>query len=800
MKRIAIFFVMIFIYHSVISQNSNKKLIGVVLDSLSNQPLPFATIQLTNTSLKLNTIADENGNYTFKKISEGNYEIMVSYVGYRSKRVIVSIGEAEETVAPKLSLSLENINLKEVTVKALRPFIEQSMDKIVLNVAESIMANSGSSLDILRRSPSVQLNENDGSISLKGKKVMILVDGKLTQLTGESLEGFLSAMPSNSIDRIELVSNPSAKYEAAGMAVINIRTLKMKSMGLNGSWGLGTNIGKFLGYNGNILFNYRKNKITFIGNYSHQFIHQYVRINSFRTLSNQLYFDDFECYNRSRRLQFYKVGLDYDLTSKTTLGILFQGNENGRNTLNTAQTLVGKNNASIDSTITIDTESKAKLNNWNSNLSLRHQFAQKGRSISIDTDYGQYNTDWNDYFTQKFFKNSSNIEYKPTNQIWFPWFQKNQIRSLKSDYVHPFKSSILESGLQFRNTQMNMHFEVQEKIGSQWIKQLQNSFDYNYNYNENVQAAYVSYGGKKNKLTYQTGLRYEQTQINLADIDDKSTNSQNYGNLFPSLGLQYVYSKKQTITISYTKRITRPSYSQLNERPIYFNPYRQTIGNAYLKPTINSSIEVGLNLNQNILFTLGYQDNKDDITLVPTLVGSSTQYKYYNFNKSETISFDIVVNKNIKPWWSTNTGFQYFHVSNNFQNIQELTSREGNSFYFRSSNYFTLHNGIKIEIIGFYYPPQESGAFKILNIKKLDIGLQKPIMKKKADLRLTITDVFNTYTARYLFFTNTTYGDEEIKTESRFVKFSFLYRFGNLNLKFKDKKSGIDRESSRIEK
>lgn len=770
----------------------------MVFNSLSNQPLPHATVQLTTANEKLYTTADINGKYIFKKLSQGDYEITGNYVGYRSKKIRIALGETDEITVPTIALSLENINLKEVTVKATRPFIEQSMDKIVLNVAESIMANSGSSLDVLRRSPSVQVNENDGSISLKGKKVMIFVDGKLTQLTGENLEGFLSAMPSNSIDRIELISNPSAKYEAAGMSIINIRTLKMKSMGTNGTWGLGANIGKFLGYNGNILLNYRKNKITFIGNYSCQFIQHYVKINSFRTINNQLYFKDLEYYNRNRRLQYYKAGLDYELTPKTALGILFQGNDNGRSTLNTSQTLIRKISSSIDSTITIDTDSKAKLSNWNLNLSFKHQFSQKGRSISIDTDYGQYNTNWNDYFTQQFFRNSSTIEYKPANQIWFPWFQRNRIQSLKSDYVHPLKSGTLESGLQIRNTQMNMNFEFQEKIGGQWAKNTQNSFEYNYA--ENVQAAYVSYSAKKNKVNYQSGLRYEQTQINITNLDAKANNSQNYGNLFPSLGLQYIFDKKRTITFSYTKRITRPSYAQLNERPIYFNPYRQTIGNAYLKPTINSSIEIGLNVNENVLFTFGYQANKNDVTLVPTLVGSSTKYKYYNFNKSEIISFDIVVNKNIKSWWNTNTGFQYFYVCNNFKNIKELRSRAGSSFYFRSSNYFSLRNGIKIELIGFYYPPQENGAFRTLDLKKIDISVQKSIMQKKADLRLSISDVFNTLTTRYLFFTDTTSGDEEIKAESRFVKFSFLYRFGNLNLKFKDRKLGIDRESNRIEK
>lgn len=798
MKSLCLLFSLIFLYHNSISQNNNKKIDGIVLDSLSNQPLPHATIQLTTTNVKLYITADINGKYTFKKLTQGDYEIIGNYVGYRSKKIRISIGETDEITVPTIALSLENINLKEVTVKATRPFIEQSMDKIVLNVAESIMANSGSSLDILRRSPSVQVNDNDGSISLKGKKVMILIDGKPTQLTGENLEGFLSAMPSNSIDRIELISNPSVKYEATGMAVINIRTLKMKNMGINGSWSLGANMGKYIGYNGNILLNYRNNKITLIGNYSHQLIHHYVNISSFRTLINNHYFGDYEFHNRARRLQYYKLGFDYDFSKTTTIGILFQGDMNDRTLLGNNRTLVGKDISFIDSTIVVDTDSKAQLSNWNLNLSFRHQFPQKGRGLTVDAAYGQYNADWNEYFGQQFFENITEISYKPDNQIWFPWFQKNKIQTLKSDYVHPLSSGTIETGIQIRSTQMNMDFEFQENKESQWIKNRQKSF--NYNYTENVQAAYLSYSGKKNKINYQTGLRYEQTQVKIAAMGINGDTLQNYGNLFPSISLQYIYDKKRIITLSYTNRITRPTYSQLNERPVYFNPYRQTLGNAYLKPTLTTSFETGLTINQQWFFTLGYIINKNDISLIPTLIGNTTGYKSYNFNKSEVVSLDIVFNSNLKKWWNTNTGLQYFYTFNNFRNLKELSTNQSHSFYFRSTNYLTLKNGFKIELTGFYYPSQVSGAFKIFSLKKLDVGIQKSVLSNKADVRLNITDVFNSLTTRYLFRTNGVSGNENMKYETRFIKFSFLYRFGNSNIKIKDRKSGIDKENNRLDK
>lgn len=305
-KNYWLFLLLITGANRIVAQNSTIKINGTIIDSLTNQPLPYATVQLASGALKVTEVSDVSGSFNFKKLSKGSYSLIVSYVGYISKILPLHIDEQQNAVqVPTIALNLANINLAGLTIKAVRPFIEQNMDKIILNVSESIMANSGSSLDILRRAPSVQVNESDGSITLKGKKVMILIDGKLTQLTGESLEGLLSSMPSNSIDQIEFMSNPSAKYEASGMAIVNIKTLKMRGMGVNGSYGLGVSIGKYFGYNGNVLLNYRRNKFTFSGNYSHQLLNQYVDIQSFRTLQNQYYFGDEESYHRVRRLQLW---------------------------------------------------------------------------------------------------------------------------------------------------------------------------------------------------------------------------------------------------------------------------------------------------------------------------------------------------------------------------------------------------------------------------------------------------------------------------------------------------------------
>lgn len=782
------------------AQIDNTKIIGTVIDSISKQPLNFATVSLLKDNKLWRTeTTDLNGVFTFKKIEPNNYEVIINYLGYNQKVVNITISAKDVIfVLPKVSLVLNNIDLKEVTVKATKPFIEQAMDRVILNIEGSIMANSGSTLDVLKRSPSVQVNENDGTMTLRGTKVMVYIDGKLSQLTAESLEGFLSSMPSNSIDKIELISNPSAKYEAAGMAIINIRTLKMKNFGVNGTWNSGMNIGRYLSGNSGLLLNYKKNKLTFIGNYNYTLSQNYVLLQNYRTiLDKQQYFEDNEFYKRKRQIQFYKTIVDYDLSKKTSIGVLFQGGNNNRHAFMNAQTSIGKSSFLIDSLITVDSDNTVNLSNWNANFNFKHKF-KTNQIFTFDIDYASYGAVWDDTFKQSFFNKPLNTEYKPTNEIWLPWGQKTLVKSIKSDYTYPTKLGNLEIGVQARNTQMNMTFDYQEKKDNIWVKNTQKSFLYDYT--ENVNAAYININGKKGTINYQLGVRSEQSNILVANLDVEREQTQKYLNLFPSLALQYDISKKQRISFSYTSRISRPSYYDLNERPVYFNPYRQTLGNAYLKPTIINSIETRWSFDQTWLLTVGYQKNNNDIGLIPTVVDNITKYKSYNFNFSKVYSLDVVYNKNIKTWWNTNTGFQYFYTNNNFENLAELNNTQISSFYFRSNNYFTLKNGIKLELTGYYYPAQTFGAFKNMPLKKIDFSVQKTVLNKKGDLRLNITDVFNLYTLRYLYKTIGVNGDENIKSETRFLKLTFLYRFGNSNVKPQDRKLGIEKESNRIDK
>jgi len=230
------------------------RLTGNIVDSLSKQPLPYTTVQLSGAYRQQTTATDFNGNYTFKKLDTGTYQLNITYLGYQNKTTQITINEGD-TTAPTIALSLTYINLKEVKVKASKPLFVNESGKIIVNVAESVMANAGTVIDVLRYAPSLQINEN--SLSLRGKEAIVLIDGRQTNVSGESLEAILNALPSQSIEKIELISNPGAKYDATGKAVINIRTLKMKNLGTTGNWTAGVGMGRLPRYNGGLLLNYK---------------------------------------------------------------------------------------------------------------------------------------------------------------------------------------------------------------------------------------------------------------------------------------------------------------------------------------------------------------------------------------------------------------------------------------------------------------------------------------------------------------------------------------------------------------
>lgn len=766
------------------------------MDSLSKQPLPHAKVILKGEKEQQLTFSDLNGRYTFKKVSLGRYQVEVSYMGYKQLTIGIEHNNQEMKV-PSIFLTLENIQLSEVKVRASKPLFTEESGKIIVNVAESVMANSGTIIDVLKYAPSLIINENN--ISIRGKEAIILIDGRQTNVSGESLEGILNSMPSNSIEKIELISNPSAKYDATGKAVINIRTLKMKNLGTTGTWTAGVGTGRLPRYNGGLLLNYKGPKLSFTGNYTYQFIQQYFNLEATRTLKNALAtsFLDTDFDNRKRTIQFLKLGLDYSITPQTMVGVLLQADQNTRGRNANGATEIS-NQARLDSVITLQTKGNARYQNLNANLFFKHNFKQKGRELAIDADYGYYHTDFQETINNQFFNAARLLTYRPALEVTIPWTQPIQIQSLRGTYVHPTQKGSLESGFQLRHTKVNTDFKYQQQIDNRLATDPQKSFVYNYT--ETVNAAYVNYSAKAKKLDYQLGLRLEDSHAQGQTLNSTKANQQDYLQLFPSASLQYTPSDTNQFSISYNRKITRPSYTALNDQIVYINPYRVTIGNPLLRPTLITNIELSYLYNKTWSFILSYSGAINDQTSVYFLKNNVGVLQIINKPKEELISLDVSYRQAINKKWRTVTGLNLFQIRNQLGGIEGIGNRNGNGFYAYTNNFFTFNNNWRADFTASYISSQTLGIYIINPFVQINMSIQKSVFHKNGEVRLSLSDVFNTLYVGQDYKTNVQEGFNRRKAETRFLLFSFNYKFGNKNIRLKDRKVGIDKESSRIDK
>ncbi len=787
-----------FIFYAVYSfgQSKSQVINGIVLDSISKLPLPSASIELKREGIAIqNLLSNKDGKFEFKNTEIGTYELVVKYVGYKVFKNNILINN-ETLLVPPIYLVFDNINLNAVTIKASKPIIQQELDKVILNVDGTSLSNSGSTIDILKFAPFVQAENS--SVLLKGKPVMILIDGKLVNAKNESLEGLLNSMPSQSIEMIELISNPGAKYEASGKAVINIKTLKAKNFGSTGNLTLGVGTGILPRYNGGILLNYKKEKFSFIGNYTNQFTQQYIKSYNERTTKSeqQRYFEDNDYEERTRRLQFAKIGIDYYATPKTTIGLLIQADKNERLKNVNGETQIGLNNAKIDSIIKMKFNGGLIFSNLNNNLYLKHSFEEKGRELSIDLDYGLYDTNWNDEFNNTFLNLLTNNNYRNDLAINTLSDQLIKIQSFKANYTHPFKTGLLEGGVQFRRTILDMNFQFQSNVDKQWTNDPKKSFDYNYT--ETVNAAFLEYENKWKKIEYKFGLRGESTDAKGINLNNKIEAKQNYIQLFPSSSIQFSPSDTNQFTFTYSRKIVRPEYTEFNNQIIFANLYKYYLGNPYLKPALTNTLELNYSYKQTLLFTATYLTTKNEYTSVPLIMDNSIVLQNQNFMRYDWIIFDISYNKNITNNWQTSSGVEYYQTRNHLESIPGLDFQIGNSFYVFSNNNFKFKNNWKLDLSTYYISPQVVGIVRWKPFYRTNVSLQKSIFSKRGEVRLNVTDIFNTMDYRYSFFSNLQSGIINRKAESRFFQLSFNYKFGNSNIKVKEKKTGIDKEKNRI--
>jgi iron complex outermembrane recepter protein len=783
------------ILFSFIIHAQNGKITGSVNDA-SMKGIHSATVSLLkakDSSVTKFVATGKDGEYEFLSIADGKYFVSVSSVGYtKVASAPFEISSSNSTInVPALVVSEQVKDMGGVTVTAKKPFIEARPDKTIVNVDASPTSAGATVLELLEKSPGITV-DNDGNISLRGKAgVIIMIDGKPTYLSSTDLANLLKNMPASQLEQIEIMTNPSAKYDAAGNSgIINIKTKKGRASGFNGSIMAGITTSFFKAGDAlyvtpksqnSINFNYRKNKFNFFGNYNPNVYNGRGNLNIERR-----FFDDngniagysdiatrFKFGNNNHSL---KVGVDFFADKKNTFGVVASGFMfNGHPTPVTVNTLSDANHEETSSMVSL-TENKIDFNNFSGNFNYRHVFDTAGTELTVDLDYIGYRNTSDMLLTTEFY---DNMHQQSSDPLLLKGHLPSDINiySIKSDYTHPFKGGRVEAGIKSSYVKNNNIVDYQRLNADKWVPDSRSN---QFIYDENINAAYVTVNKQLKKWTLQGGLRVENTIAKGYQVTNDSTFKRNFTDLFPNAYITYTINQKNSLTLSYGRRITRPNYQDLNPFTYFLDSLSYRQGNPYLLPQFTNNVELTHTFNGKIITTLNYNNTTDVISQI-FKQNSQTKIVYFtadNVAKFINMGISITAPVTITKWWNTNFFTNIYN--NHYKGIYnaEPLDISYTSFMVNITNTFTIKQGFSLELSGFYRGKGVDQLTINQPIYQMSIGGQKNILKNKATVRLNIRDPFAWQEYRGVTEYGNIYAKIHNKFDARQVTATFTYRFG----------------------
>lgn len=780
---------------NAVAQNTTGKISGIVLDE-SNKPLPAVSVSLlrkTDSAIVKIAITNKEGKYQFENIQDGNYVLLASGVGYQkkiSKEVTLVPGNNSIEVAA-LGLSPDAKGLTGVTVTSKKPFIETRIDKTIVNVDASPTSAGASALDILEKSPGVVV-DNDGNISLRGKQgVIVMMDGKPTYLSATDLSNFLKNTPASALDQIEIMTNPSARFDATGNSgVINIKTKKGKNAGLNGSVmaGLTSSIYKprkavylIPKSQNSINFNWRKNKVNFFGNYNPN----YFRGRNTMNFENKFLDDNKNItgYNVTEtRFRFgnnnhtLKLGLDWYANKKNVFGVVVSGfTFSGHPTPTTVAELQDENRQ-LQSRLNSSTDNKIKFRNLSTNLNWKHTFDTTGKELTADFDYVVYSNVSDMVLETDYYNNL--LQLTGTSYLRGHLPANIDIYTFKSDYLHPFKGGRFEAGVKFSFVKNDNLVNYERLINSKWeVDQIRSN---HFIYNENINAAYVSYSKEIKKWSFQAGLRVENTNAKGNQVVTNTTFSRDNTSLFPTAFIRRKVDEKNSLTLSYGRRIQRPNYQDLNPFVYFLDTLSYRQGNIYLKPQYTHNVELTHAFKDKFITTINYNNTGDVISqIIKPEPNSKIRFLTVdNVARFRNMGLSITAPITVAKWWNINLFTNIFN--NRYEGTYDTIAIDMafTSFIVNLTQNFTIGKGFTAELTGFYRHKAINNLSRMEPVYQIGFGLQKQIMKGKGTIRLNVRDPFAWQEFKGVNQYGLIDGNFHFKPDVRQVTGTFTWRFG----------------------
>lgn len=766
-------------------------------------PIAGATVELLKGTHRERLAAtDSAGIAAFEKISKGSYTIAITHVGYKPQ-ITGSYNFPGDIHSCTITLQPLSAVLQEVSITASKQFIEQKQGKTVLNVDAS-PTNAGTTvLEVLEKSPGVTVDRN-GGIALQGKTgVLVTIDDKPTYLSGDDLNNLLSSMSSAQVDQIELIANPTAKYDASGNAgIINIKTKKNKQKGFNGSFTTSLGQGIYPKNNNSLILNFRSGKFNVFFNYSVNWFKNRTSLYALRkyydatgNVTSQL--EQPTYFNGTVLNNTIKTGFDYYLTPKTTVGMVLSGTTINRDGNNVATAKWLDPTGVLDSAISTTNQSKSRFRNGAINVNGRHVLSAS-QDLSIDLDLLHYNNQSDQSFDNHLLAPGGYDEQSRGN---IP--TTINILSGKIDYtLHPSNVSTFHGGLKSSHSSTDNSAAYQNFIGTQFVDD--NTKSNHFIYQENIHAVYADIETKYQHLTVQAGVRYEHTGYNANQlgnaIQKDSAFTRNYGGFFPSGYISYQADTANSFTLSVGRRIDRPVFQTLN--PFYFiiNKYTYSTGNPYLLPQYSWNLQLSHQYKNLLTTAISYSIIQNYFSQIFLADTSRGVLLYTQGNVGHTYNLGMSATLTVSPlnWWSITTQAIFNHKQLAGFNGNTYKS-EINQLNLNMNNQFSFAKVYTAELTGVYTTRARNDIQELLYpTGQVSVGISKPVLHKKATLKFSARDIFHTNAMEGLTqFPNATEYFKLVR-DSRVFTLAFSYRFGKAYKTGKHSEGSAADEAARV--
>jgi hypothetical protein len=728
------------------------RITGKITDQ-KGEPVPYANVALVQLDGALvdGAVSDEDGSFLIESTKTAKVKLVVSSIGYvsfSSEPFDLVLGASKDF--GNLSISDEMTGLDEVTVKASRPEIIIEADKTIINVEGTVMAEGSNALDVVGRSPGIYVDQ-DGNINLNGRTgATVMINDRPTYMSATDLANFLRSMSADNIKSIEVINNPSARFDAEGSAgVINIQLKKNNIDGVFGNVQLGAQYNGQFAPTAGMTLNVKKGKWSTNGTFNYNEFAQYNDLEINRNFSLEQGISSFN--QDSRITSRYKTpsfngSANYEINPNQNLGLNVQASSSTDKTTNSSGTVVTNPGQDYNNFIESFNDSEGTRNRLFTNLHYDAKLDTLGSKISADVDFTIMDSDNSSLLENSYWSGNNDPNLSYTDQILTLNDMYYTIFTAKVDFTKSLKGGkTLETGLKgsWVESDNNLDLSRAENEGPFEPDPNSNRFIYN----ENVLAAYATLKGSfSEKISYQAGLRGEYSDIVGNSVTLNQVNKQDYFNLFPSVFVQQKVSDKYQIVYNANRRITRPNYRLLNPFVYYIDPLTSETGNPNLKPQYSTNFEMNHIINGAYQLTLGYSVTEDAFmqVFIQDQEARTTTTFTDNFEQTKNANFRAIVPVEIKKWWMTSNMLQVNYNQFQTQIGEDYLDVGQVSYMVRTQQNFTLPKGFKLELMAMYLGPQIWGQGLIEGFGWVDAGLTKSVMKDKLSISVNGTDIFRT--------------------------------------------------------